>query len=125
MLRLFLIARRYRPDVINLHFHGGLYNNHPMITLAPTLLKRVVPNTRWVTHIESPGGVRMGLSWPTRVVRRVVTHLIGRQGLDYEYGTILRDSDRVILLSGSHRNALENTAPTWMKKVCLFLLLPF
>jgi len=106
MLRLMLIARRYRPDVINLHFHGGLYNNHPMITLAPTLLKRVVPNTRWVTHIESPGGVRMGLSWPTRVVRRVVTHLIGRQGLDYEYGTILRDSDRVILLSGSHRNAL-------------------
>lgn len=105
--RLLKIARCCNPDVVNLHFQGAIYKNHPMVTFAPTLMKRLLPHAKMVTHIESPGGARIE-HWPrvTHVVRRAVARWAGTQGVDYGFGTILRDSERIIILSESHRAIL-------------------
>src|SRR5262245_734891 len=55
--RLLWMVRRDRPDVVNIHFHGSLYQYHPMIMFAPALIKRARPGARIVTHIEYPAGV--------------------------------------------------------------------
>jgi len=108
MPRLLKIVRRCRPDVVNLHFMGHIYNDHPMVTFTPTFLKRLIPRVRVVTHIEYPAGVRTDcMPLPTRAVRKVVAHLVGAQDVDYGYGTILRDSDRIIILSDTHRLILS------------------
>lgn len=106
--KLLWLARRLRPDVVNLHFHGLIYNNHPMITFALTPLKRLLPRARAVTLIEYPVGIELDLGGrAARSVYRVAAHAFGTRELDQSYGTILRDSDGVILLSDSHLTPLE------------------
>jgi glycosyltransferase involved in cell wall biosynthesis len=105
--RLLEIAREVRPDVINLHFHGEIYNDHPMITLAPSVLKRALPGARFVTHIEWPVPIRRLATGPwTQAVRAGVALYAGARGAPYGYGTILSASDRVIILSETHRALL-------------------
>lgn len=104
---LLRIARRFRPDVLNLHFVGSIYNHHPMITLALSVIKRILPRVRVVTHIEYPAGIAYGkASRATRVVRKAVVRWLGAQGITYEFGTILNDSDCLIVLSDVHRMML-------------------
>ncbi len=106
--KLLRLARRLRPDVVNLHFHGLIYGNHPMITFALTALKRLVPGARAVTLIEWPTGIELDLSRrAASVAYRAAAHAFGPRELDRGYGTILRDSDGVILLSDSHLAPLE------------------
>jgi glycosyltransferase involved in cell wall biosynthesis len=101
--KLLRLARRLRPDVVNLHFHGLLYHNHPMITFALTPLKRLLARARVVTLIEYPVGIELDLSGrAARAFYRAAAHAVGVEGIDRSYGTILRDSDAVILLSDSH-----------------------
>jgi glycosyltransferase involved in cell wall biosynthesis len=106
--RLLQMARGFRPDVVDIHFHGQIYNDHPMITFAPTVLKRAMPGVRVVTHIEWPVGVRPQiLPRSTRAVRKIAARWAGPRDADYGYGTLLRDSDRVIVLSDAHRPMLS------------------
>lgn len=106
--KLLRLARGLRPDVVNLHFHGLLYNNHPMITFALTPLRRVLARARVVTLIEYPVGIELDLGGrAARAMYRAAAHAVGVGGLDRSYGTILRDSDAVILLSDSHLAPLE------------------
>jgi glycosyltransferase involved in cell wall biosynthesis len=105
--RLLEIAREERPDVINLHFHGEIYNDQPMITLAPSVLKRTLPGVRFVTHIEWPVPIRRVATGPwTQLVRAGVALRAGARGAPYGYGSILSASDRVIILSETHRAML-------------------
>src|SRR5262249_27393288 len=97
--RLVRTVRQYAPDVVDIHFQGPLYKEHPMITFVPSVIKRVNPRVRVVTHIEYPRGVDLqSASLVTRLMRKIVALLIGRERVDYNYGTILRDSDRIIVL---------------------------
>lgn len=106
--KLLRLARRLRPDVVNLHFHGLIYNNHPMITFALTPLKRLLPRARAVTLIEWPTGIELDLSRPSAsVAYRAAAHAFGTRELNQGYGTILRDSDGIILLSDSHLPMVE------------------
>lgn len=106
--KLLRLARRLRPDVVNLHFHGLLYHNHPMMTVALTPLRRMLPRARVVTLVEYPVGIELDLSGrAARAAYRAAAHAVGPAGLDRSYGTILRDSDAVILLSDSHLAPLE------------------
>jgi glycosyltransferase involved in cell wall biosynthesis len=106
---LLKVAKEVRPDVINLHFHGEIYNHHPMITLAPSLLKRALPGVRVVTHIEWPMPIlRERSPRITRLSRKVVSLYAGATGTSYGYGSILSDSDRLIVLSETHRQPLIN-----------------
>ncbi len=106
--KLLRIVQRFRPDVINLHFVGSIYNHHPMITLATSVIKRMLPTVRIVTHIESPVGITYGkVSRATRGVRKAIVQWLGRQGTSYEFGSVLRDSDCLIVLSDVHRMMLN------------------
>jgi glycosyltransferase involved in cell wall biosynthesis len=99
--KLLRLARRLRPDVVNLHFHGLIYNNNPMITFALTPLKWMLRRARVVTLIEYPIGIKLELTYsPVSFLYRAAWRVFRTR--DLEYGTILRESDGVILLSDSH-----------------------
>jgi polysaccharide biosynthesis protein PslF len=105
--KLLRFARRLRPDVVNLHFHGMIYNNNPMITYALTVLKWTLRDTRAVTLIEYPIGVTIELTYsPVSFLYRAAWRVFKTR--DLEYGTILRHSDSVILLSDGHVRMLES-----------------
>ncbi len=119
MPRLLRIARRFRPDVINIHFTGGIYNDQPMATFAPTFLKRILPGVRVVTQIEYPEPIAAErLSWRDRAGRKIAAWAAGK-GADYGYGTLLRDSDRIIVLSDDHRRMLAPHCPSLDAKCVL------
>ena len=110
--RLLNCARRVRPDVIDIHFNGEWYDNHPMITFVATLLKQMLPGTRVVTHIEWPTPVSpAGWSLVVRAWRKLALLWSRRDRSDWGYGTLLRDSDTVVVLSDSHRVMLEEALP--------------
>jgi glycosyltransferase involved in cell wall biosynthesis len=110
------LARRLRPDVLNLHFNGLIYNSNPMITFALTPLKRMLKGTRAVTLIEYPTGIKLELNYsPAGFLNRAAALAFGTR--DQEYGTLLHESDGVILLSDSHarlvKGQLELTTANW------------
>ena len=106
--RLLARIQRSTPDIVDIHFHGRFYGNHPMVTFLPSLIKRRWPGLRVVTHIEWPIGVPgEGRSTVSRIVRRAVIAWVGRTDVSYGFGTLLRDSDAVIVLSDTHRVMLE------------------
>jgi len=106
MPRLLHVVRRCRPAVIDLHFSSLIYNKHPAVTFLPTVLKRLIPNLRVITHIEGINSVGR-LPLLTRAIRKAFTYWVGTRNVDYDYGTILRDSDRIIVLSDFHRLILS------------------
>jgi glycosyltransferase involved in cell wall biosynthesis len=95
---------RLRPDVVNLHFTGDIYRGQPMVTFLPTLIKRRIPGVRFVTLFEHTAGVYPSRRRPFPLVaREIVARCLGAQKLTGGYGTLLRDSDAVIVLSDAHR----------------------
>ena len=91
---------------------GWIYHRHPMITFAPTISKRLRPRAVFVTQFaNTSGALRKQRSVPTRLIRRGLKQLTGKSGMSYEYGTLLRDSDRVIVLSDHHGAELAELSP--------------
>lgn len=106
--RLLRLARRIKPDVINLHFSGLIYNNQPMITFVLSILKQRLPHARLVTLIEYPTPMNLDLaSRSSNILSRAAAHWVGTEGIDQGYGAILRDSDSIIVLSGIHSYILS------------------
>jgi glycosyltransferase involved in cell wall biosynthesis len=104
--KLLHFARKLKPDVINLHFNGLIYNNNPMITFALTPLKWMLRRARVVTLIEYPTGIKLELTHSlVTLLNRAAARLF--RARDPEYGTILQESDGVILLSDNHVRMLE------------------
>jgi glycosyltransferase involved in cell wall biosynthesis len=107
LIRLLKIARKIKPDVINIHFCASIYHHHPMITALPAVLKRWLNDVRVVLHIEYPEPVSASGRWSrTRLIRKGVMWYCGSQNIDYGYGTLLRDSDQVIVLCDTHTGLL-------------------
>jgi len=106
-VRLSWFVRKMAPDAVLLMYTGWLYADHPMITFAPTLLKRVVRGLVFVTQMENDKPSYL-TTWSKRLTRKLAAFLCGSSGVHYEFGTLLRDSDVVIALSHQH---LENFAP--------------
>lgn len=99
---------RYKPDAVLLYYIGFIYNDHPMITFFPSLCKMVSRRARVVVMFAYPHGSKVGKqSFLSRVLRRVVKWGIGAQGVDNEFGTLLRDSDAIIVLSQRHQQMLS------------------
>lgn len=120
LFRLKSFVKSCAPDAILLIFIGWIYHGHPMITFAPTVCRRAAPGARVVTLFEYfSSWVPERCSVLTRMVRRGIVHVAGRDGVDYEYGTLLRDSDAIITLSGKHTKALTAHDQTVEKKTCL------
>jgi glycosyltransferase involved in cell wall biosynthesis len=105
--RLISRLRALQPDVINLHFGGFLYNDHPMIAFLPTLAKWILPKVRVVTLFEAPIGVRPYLlSLPIRAAHRMLIELTRPFKVDYSFGTLLNASDWLVVLSAYHQEQL-------------------
>jgi glycosyltransferase involved in cell wall biosynthesis len=90
-----------------------------MATFIPTLVRRLVPPARVVTLFENSIGIVPSSRMPARLMRKVATTLAGRTNLDYEFGTLLRDSHAVIVLSDVHRHQLTERSPASAPKMVL------
>jgi glycosyltransferase involved in cell wall biosynthesis len=97
-----------------------------MITFAPTLAKRVIPNATFVTQISYPTGFGTApASFTARIIRKLAELRAGHQGVDYSYGTIFRDSDRIIVFCDMHRNVLAEHSASVNEKSVLIPPPPF
>jgi glycosyltransferase involved in cell wall biosynthesis len=100
---------------------GWVYGHHPMVTFAPTIAKRVVPELHFVTLFEGVYGA-LAYNELTRRVRagRRVAARWAASGFDsrvhYNFGTLLCDSDRVLTLCAEHEAALTTYYPTLPEK---------
>ncbi len=108
------------PDAILLMHIDFVYHDHPMITFAPTICKALFPAVPFVTQFENPIGISpKPFSLCTRLLRKGVEHWAGKNDVDYRFGTLLRDSHQIIVLSNRHREALAKLAPSAQPKMVL------
>ena len=112
--------RRARPDAILMIYIGFAYNDHPMASFAPTVAKTVLPGVPFVTQFENAMGVLTSrCPLPARAVRKLLSLYAGTTDVDYEFGTLLRDSDRVIVLGARHEARLTRLYPPTARKSVL------
>ena len=129
--RLRRMIRQCSPDAVLLVYTRGVYDGHPMITFAPTVCKALLPRVPFVTLFEDAPSVPAAGRAQTSLIRQVVGKGValgralvrrppmlastvrmgmalwaGKKNLDYKYGTLLRDSDRLIVVSEQARVGL-------------------
>jgi glycosyltransferase involved in cell wall biosynthesis len=110
--RLARFVERCSPDAVLLMYLDAMYNYHPMMTFAATIAKRRLPRVPFVTRYESPlGGAGSKAGVAARMGRKLVAMLLGGTDVAYSSGTLLRDSDGVIVLCESHRMVLVEEWP--------------
>lgn len=119
MWRLATCIRDCKPDGILLMFLGGIYNYHPMMSYAATLAKWIAPNVRFVTRFENPLSPVKYHSFIDRAVRKVMSLLVGASRNPYGVGTLLCDSDGVIVLSEYHLALLLESDPKVVSKAVI------
>jgi glycosyltransferase involved in cell wall biosynthesis len=105
-LRRFL--RRCSANVVYLMYLGWTYDFQFMSTFLPTIVKRTMPGTPVITRFENVGGAgpqRNTLA--SRLIRRALAAIDSGGEIDYQFGTLLRDSDAIVLLSSRHESVLE------------------
>jgi hypothetical protein len=108
--RLTACMKNCQPDVVLLLYLGWIYNFHPMITFLPTICRMVLPGVPCVTQFEAIDGIRRR-SFSTRALHKAVALLPGGKDVHRSFGTLLRDSDRIIALSSPHKDALVKHYP--------------
>src|SRR5262249_45515962 len=95
------VLKRCAPDVVLLMYLYWNFDRQAMITFLPTICKTLLPRAGFVTLFEEADGVAPW-EWNTRwvrAVRRLMRQWAGGAGVDDAYGTLLRDSDRVVVVS--------------------------
>jgi glycosyltransferase involved in cell wall biosynthesis len=101
--RIARFASKVKPDLVFIWYVGMAYDYHPMITFAASHLKAVLPNAKIVTQVTSlVGSEPTRFSKTTRMFRKAAAIVSGGASIDYHYGTLFRDSDRVIAMADSH-----------------------
>lgn len=113
--RFMRVLKRCSPDAIVLVYSGWIYNDHPMITFAPTISKTILPRTHFVTQLEIDE-VSHHPSLFTRAFRKGIIQWVGAQDVNYAFGTLLRDSDRIIVLSENHLMRFSEKLPGLSQK---------
>jgi len=100
--RLVNFIKHCSPDAMLLIYGGWIYHGHPMITFIPTLSKIFLPGVSFVTQFESE--YIRPISLPARVMLKTMRGWVGAKNTDYFFfGTLLRQSDRLIVLSQRHQ----------------------
>jgi len=118
--RLARAVRTFAPDAVLIIYIGWIYHDHPMMTFAPTICKWAIPGVRVVALFEYFSSWRpekWGVS--TRLIRKGMEYAADRVRVDYEFGTLLRDSDAIVTLSGMHARALMSHDAEVEKKTAL------
>jgi FkbM family methyltransferase len=108
--RLAKCLKECRPDVVLLLYIGWVFNHHPMITFLPTICKTAIPNVPCVTQFENIDEGFPARSFLTRLFREAMALWAGKD-VHRVLGTLLRDSERVIFLSGPHRAKVATGNP--------------
>lgn len=112
MPRMARAIKRCAPDAVLLIYIGWVYHYEFMVTYGPTLCRRVLPGVPFVTRFENAMGADYRFtSLPSRLFRKWMALSQGNESIDYCYGTLLRDSDRIIVLSERHRRLLFEASP--------------
>ena len=109
--RLVRRMKRSKPDAILLYYLGPLYDEHPMITFAPTLARAAAPRIPFVTLLPQFYGAspsKFGRSG--RILHKTIRFVLGRN-THRALGTVLRDSSRIIALSRPHLDAFAEALP--------------
>ncbi|WP_447602486.1 glycosyltransferase family 4 protein [Nitrospira sp. Nam80] len=121
MFRMRSFFRQCAPDAVLLMYIGVMYNCHPMITFAPTILKRLFPHVPFVTRYENVfvGANPSKTSVSARLFRRGMIQWVGTNDVGYGSGTLLRDSDHVIALCDRHRMILLEEWPPVHQKISM------
>jgi FkbM family methyltransferase len=104
--RLAKCMKRCRPDVVLLLYIGWVYNQRPMITFLPTICKTVLPGVPCVTQFENIDSHNPSRSFLSRLIRWSIKLWVGPKNVHFLFGTLLRDSARIIALSSPHRDRL-------------------
>lgn len=116
--RLEACLRECRPDVVLLLYLGWVFKHRPMITYLPSYCARVLPGVPCVTQFEN---VDRGA--PPRTLRERARlramRLRAGAGAHPLFGTLLRDSARIIALSSPHRAKLLAQDPDIDEKVSI------
>jgi glycosyltransferase involved in cell wall biosynthesis len=111
--RLGRFLRQCNPDAVLLMYIGWIYHSHPMITFAATISKRLLPRAVFVTQFANvTGAVMQQGNILSRLVAQGMKLWVGAKGASQEYGTLLRDSDSVIVLSEHHKAELLRIYPS-------------
>lgn len=121
MPRFVEFTKQCSPNAVLMIYIGFIYNDFPMVTFAPSICKRALPGTPFVTQFENVMGAPTGrCSVPARITRKVMKFWVGQKGVDYEFGTLLRDSDKLIVLSAAHQERLIRLYAGISEK-CIFI----
>ena len=112
---LITMLRKIQPDLVLLIYTAWIYQS-PMITFAPTIVKRVMGKAYFITQLETIKEEPPPQTLATRAIRNVVKYAVGRTGVDYVMGTLYRDSDRLIVLSERHLTQLCALMPDVVSK---------
>lgn len=107
------------PDAVLLFYIRWVYNDHRMITFAPTICKTFLPGIPFVTEFSNPIGIPpRPSSLLARLLHKGIMQWAGPE-VDPTCGTLLRDSDRVVVFSESHRAFLSKCYPPVASKSVL------
>ena len=106
--RLAKSMKSCQPDVVLFLYLGWVYNHQPMITFLPTICKTVLPGVPCVTQFEAIDEGSPSRSFLTRALRAAIALWAGGKDMHPSFGTLLRDSARIIVLSSPHRARLAN-----------------
>ena len=113
------IVKECSPDAVLLVFIDWIYRSHLMITFAPTVAKILLPGVSIVTILMNPIGFSPHKPFdPTRLLRRAVSRWTGNR-TDYRFGTLLRDSHRLVVLGKRHQDYLTKLHPAVHSKIIL------
>ena len=109
--RLVACLRECRPDVVLLLYIGWVFEHQPMITFLPTVCKTVLPGVPCVTQFEYVDTYAPRRPFLTSAKRKVMALRAGGKDVHWLFGTLLRDSTRIIALSTPHRARLLKHYP--------------
>jgi glycosyltransferase involved in cell wall biosynthesis len=93
-----------------LMYLGYLYDRHPMITYLPNYCRLLKPKPRVVIEFSNIQGCEPQ-AMLTRAGRKICEWLVGGAGIEWRYGTLLRDSDAVAAFCGQHLQFLLEYFP--------------
>ncbi len=114
--RLRRVLRTVRPESLLIYWFNGMYNYHPLVTLLPTVAKRMFPRVRVVTQVSVPYG-----AWPWAEglagrIRHKWARLRAGRDADYQLGTLRTGSDALVFLCRLHREELTRGRPDFAAK---------
>jgi glycosyltransferase involved in cell wall biosynthesis len=122
--KLIWMLRRCSPDVILVIYVFWSYHGLAMITYLPSVCKLFLGRARFVTLFEDATGVTPWEQTPVwesgpaaRAIRKASKLLAGSDNVDLLYGTLLRDSDDLIVVSDRVADALAARFPAIRNKV--------